>query len=573
MCGIICIFGISGNSSDKLRRRVLALSKLQRHRGPDWTGAVVLKNESNGLYYALAHERLAIVDLQSGEQPLVDDPKNPQVFLSANGEIYNHMTLRSDDDTTTTNSDCEMILRTYMRYGPTSQTCNMLDGQFAFCLYDNRTKHYFVARDPIGIAPLYYGYGSDGAMYFASEMKTLQEDCSGISIFPPGHFYSSDEGEFRRYYNPKWITSPEPSDTEPDFDMIRTLFCNAVRKRMMCDVPYGVFLSGGLDSSLVAAVAARYSQSRIENPDEKAWWPLHSFSVGFSKSSPDLIAAREVAKHIGVAHHHEWVCTIQEGIDALRDVIYHLETYDVTTIRAGTAMYLLSRRIKALGVKCVLSGEGSDEALAGYLYFHKAPSDAELYHETVRKLCALGQYDCLRANKAPMAWGLESRVPFLDIAFLDYVMSIAPRYKMIVSDKQPIEKWLLRKAFSDDSWLPDDILWRQKEQFSDGVGYSWIDELRIHTEANVSDMQMKYAKHRYPYNTPTTKEGYYYRVIFEDLFPNPSSIKTVPGGPSIACSSATAVAWDEAWADRADPSGRAISSHSSSYEDAAASSS
>lgn len=562
MCGILCIFGISGNGTD-IRKRILVLSKLQVHRGPDWSGVAIIQNKNDGLYYALAHERLAIVDLQSGEQPLVDDVDNPQVYLSANGEIYNHQILRESQENvkTYTKSDCEMILQTYMRYGPTSQTCQMLDGQFAFCIYDNRTGQYFAARDPIGIASLYYGYGRDGAMYFASEMKTLQEDCTTISIFPPGHFYSSDTCKFERYYNPPWMDIEHIPNAEPDFEMIRSLFCNAVRKRMMCDVPYGVFLSGGLDSSLVAAVAAKYSQTRTECPDEKPWWPLHSFSIGFSKSSPDLIAARQVAKHIGVAHHHEWVCSIQDGIDALRNVIYHLETYDITTIRAGTAMYLLSKRIRSMGVKCVLSGEGSDEALAGYLYFHKAPSDVELHRETVRKLKSLHQYDCLRANKATLAWSLETRVPFLDIPFLDYVMSIAPKYKMTIPEKQPIEKWLLRKAFSEGSWIPDDILWRQKEQFSDGVGYSWIDELRIYTESQVSDIQMKHAMHRYPHNTPQTKEGYYYRMVFENVFANPISVMTVPGGPSIACSSSTAVEWDKAWASRADPSGRAISSH------------
>nr|CAB3501139.1 unnamed protein product [Digitaria exilis] len=514
MCGIFAVLGL-------------------KHRGPDWSG--VYQDEGN----FLAQQRLAVVSPLSGDQPLFN--QDHTVVVVANGEIYNHKKIRKQftgKHTFTTGSDCEVIIALY-EYG--ENFVDMLDGVFAFVLYDTRNKTFIAARDAIGVNPLYIGWGGDGSVWFSSEMKALNEDCDRFELFPPGHLYSSAAGGFRRWYNPVWFAE------------------QAVIKRLMTDVPFGVLLSGGLDSSLVASVTKRHLVET--EAAEKFGTELHSFVVGL-EGSPDLKAAREVADYLGTIH-HEFHFTVQDGIDAIEEVIYHDETYDVTTIRASTPMFLMARKIKALGVKMVLSGEGSDELLGGYLYFHFAPNKEEFHKETCRKVKALHQYDCLRANKATSAWGLEVRVPFLDKEFIDVAMGMDPEWKMYNKSLGRIEKWVMRKAFDDEEnpYLPKHILYRQKEQFSDGVGYSWIDGLKAFTEQQVTDEMMSNAAQLYPYNTPVNKEAYYYRMIFERLFPQDSARETVPWGPSIACSTPAAIEWVEQWKASNDPSGRFISSH------------
>lgn len=548
MCGILAILGSQAESPAR-RDRILELSRRLRHRGPDWSGLFV--GEKSWCY--LAHERLAIIDPASGDQPLYNGTKD--IVVAANGEIYNHEQLKKTmkGKEYHTQSDCEVIAHLYEDVG--EEVVGMLDGMFSFVLVDNRDSSFIAARDPIGITPLYLGWGSDGSVWFASEMKALKDDCERFEVFPPGHLYSSKQGGLRRYYNPPWFSETYVPTTPYDPLALRAAFEKAVVKRLMTDVPFGVLLSGGLDSSLVAAVASRHlAGTKAANIWGKQ---LHSFCVGL-QGSPDLKAAREVAHYIGTRH-HEFNFTVQEGLDALSEVIYHVETYDVTTIRASTPMFLMTRKIKALGVKMVLSGEGSDEIFGGYLYFHKAPNKEEFQHELVRKIKALHLYDCQRANKSTSAWGLEARVPFLDKEFMDVAMAIDPAEKMIRKDQGRIEKWVMRRAFDDEDnpYLPKHILYRQKEQFSDGVGYSWIDGLKAHANSNVSDQMLKHAKHVYPFNTPLTKEAYYYRMIFEKHFPQQSARMTVPGGPSVACSTAAAVEWDKAWAGNLDPSGRA----------------
>ncbi|MGY2889857.1 asparagine synthase (glutamine-hydrolyzing) [Bradyrhizobium sp. USDA 4524] len=544
MCGFVGIFGFK-ESLESARSRALEMAKTVRHRGPDWSGIY----SSDGA--VLAHERLSIVDVEHGAQPLLDVTAGRA--LAVNGEIYNHVGLRAAlklPHAWKTKSDCEIILYLYDEYGPA--VCNMLSGIFAFALFDERSGDFFVARDHIGIVPLYIGWGSDGTTYVASEMKALDGVCETIREFPPGHHYSAKAGKFVKWYDPQWAhTLPS---RKVSLQELRSSLEAAVKQQMMCDVPYGVLISGGLDSSLIAALAARHRFKRIESGEtEEAWWPrLHSFSVGL-ENSPDMRHARDVAAHIGTVH-HEIVFTVQEGLDALPDVIRHLETFDVTTIRAGTPMYLMARKIKSMGIKMVLSGEGADEVFGGYLYFHMAPSAEEFHDETVRKIFALSKYDCCRANKAMAAWGVEARVPFLDKEFLDYAMSINPAEKMCPGEK--IEKGILREAFTD--LLPQAILWRQKEQFSDGVGYSWIESLKHQAENKVSDQMLAEASKRFPRQTPTSKEGYFYRTIFDGIFNNPTACLTVPVGPSIACSTPTAFLWSQQFASMNDPSGRAV---------------
>jgi len=556
MCSILGILDLRSDPA-ALRTQALDLSRRMRHRGPDWSG--VYANERA----ILVHERLAIVGVDSGAQPLLS-PEGTQA-LAVNGEIYNHRQLRSAleaDYAFQTHSDCEVILPLYAKFG--HDFLNQLEGMFAFVLWDNAKQHWLVARDPIGIIPLYYGHDAHGNLYFASELKALAPVCKEAREFPPGHYWAKGDAEPTRYYHPGWREFEAVKDGPTDRAALRAAFEAAVKSHMMSDVPYGVLLSGGLDSSLVAAIAKKYAARRVEE-DEKteAWWPqLHSFAVGL-KESPDLKAAREVAAHIGTVH-HEFHFTVQEGIDALSDVIYHLETYDVTTIRASTPMYLMARRIRAMGIKMVLSGEGSDELFGGYLYFHKAPDAKSLHEETVRKLDALHLFDCLRANKSMSAWGVEARVPFLDRGFIDVAMSLNPEVKLSGKPRGRIEKQFLREAFA--GYLPDKILWRQKEQFSDGVGYSWIDSLKAHAAAQVSDAQMESAKFRFPYNTPVSKEAYFYRELFERHYPQAWAAECVPGGPSVACSTAAALEWDASLKNIVDPSGRAVQAvHESSY--------
>lgn len=521
------------------------MAKTVRHRGPDWSG--IYANE----HAVLAHERLSIVDVEHGAQPLLDVTAGRA--LAVNGEIYNHVALREKlkrPHVWKTKSDCEIILYLYDEHGPA--LCNMLSGIFAFSLFDERTRDFFVARDHIGIVPLYIGWGHDGATYVASEMKALDAVCETIQEFPPGHYYTGKARQFVQWYDPEWARTL-PTE-KVSLQKLRIALEAAVKQQLMCDVPYGVLISGGLDSSLIAALAARHRLKRIETGEtEEAWWPrLHSFSVGL-EGSPDMEYARKTAAHIGTVH-HEIVFTIQEGLDALPDVIRHLETFDVTSIRAATPMYLMARRIKSTGIKMVLSGEGADEVFGGYLYFHMAPTAKEFHDETVRKLFALSKYDCCRANKATAAWGVEARVPFLDKEFLDYAMSIDPADKMCPGAK--IEKSILREAFKD--LLPKEILWRQKEQFSDGVGYGWIDGLKCHAEVSVTDQMMADVAKRFPQQTPTSKEGYLYRTIFDSFFKNSTACLTVPVGPSIACSTPTAFRWSQQFAKMDDPSGRAV---------------
>lgn len=557
MCGIAAIFNIKEQTPD-LRNKALSMAKKIRHRGPDWSGIYC------GGSAILAHERLSIVDPQSGGQPLYS-PDRKQI-LAVNGEIYNHQEIRKRYQgkySFQTGSDCEVILALYQDKG--INFLEELNGIFAFALYDEARDEFLIARDPIGVIPLYIGFDKEGKVYCASELKALEGFCDAYEPFLPGHYYSSREGKMTRWYRRDWMEYGTVSYT-----LNHTETCNrikesleaAVRRQLMSDVPYGVLLSGGLDSSVISAVAKKYASRRIEsNGKQEAWWPqLHSFAIGL-KGAPDLAKAREVADFIGTVH-HEINYTIQEGLDALRDVIYFIETYDVTTVRASTPMYLLARVIKSMGIKMVLSGEGADEVFGGYLYFHKAPDAKSFHEETVRKLSKLYLYDCLRANKSLSAWGVEGRVPFLDKEFLDVAMRIDPKEKMCPG--KTIEKKVVREAFADI--LPESVAWRQKEQFSDGVGYSWIDTLKAITAEAVSDEEMAHAAERFPINPPRNKEEYYYRSIFAEHFPSDSAARSVPSVPSVACSTAEALAWDESFKHINEPSGRAVAGvHEQAY--------
>ncbi len=556
MCGIVCAFDIK-QDSERLRPQLLEMSRKIRHRGPDWSGIFSSKNA------ILAHERLAIVDPVSGKQPLFS--ADNKLVLAANGEIYNHRELRKQFKGTydfQTESDCEIILALYEQKGV--DFLDDLNGIFAFALYDVEKNTYFIARDHMGIIPLYMGWDQNGTFYVASELKALEGVCAKIELFPPGHYLSSQEKEPKKWYIRDWSDYETVKENQTSIDELRDALEAAVHRQLMSDVPYGVLLSGGLDSSVTSAIAKKYSEKRIESDDTKdAWWPkLHSFSVGL-EGSPDLKAAQKVADHIGTIH-HEIKFTIREGLDAIKDVIYNLETYDITTIRASTPMYLMARVIKSMGVKMVLSGEGADEIFGGYLYFHKAPNAREFHEETVRKLNKLHMYDCLRANKSLAAWGIEGRVPFLDKEFMDVAMRINPKDKMINGER--MEKWVIRKAF--ESYLPESVVWRQKEQFSDGVGYSWIDTLKEIVEVEVTDEQMENAHFRFPIQTPQNKEEFYYRTIFEGHFPSDTAALSVPQEPSVACSTKIALEWDEAFKNMNDPSGRAIANvHEEAYDD------
>lgn len=555
MCGIIGVFDVKG-STEVLRPQVLEMSKKVRHRGPDWSGIFC------GTNVLLAHERLAIVDPQSGGQPLYSNDKN--LVLAVNGEIYNHNELRKGlkDYKFLTHSDCEVILALYRKKG--ISFIEDLNGIFAFALYDKEKDCYLIARDHMGIIPLYMGWDKLGNFYVASELKALEGICNRIQEFLPGHYLFSQDGhELKRWYKREWQEYKNVKDNTSDIKQLREALEAAVHRQLMSDVPYGVLLSGGLDSSIISAITKIFAPKRIESNDtQAAWYPqLHSFAVGLV-GSPDLAAARKVADHIGSVH-HEINFTIQEGLDAISDVIYHLETYDVTTVRASTPMYLLARVIKSMGIKMVLSGEGADELFGGYLYFHKAPNAQAFHEETVRKLSKLHLYDCLRANKSLAAWGIEGRVPFLDKEFMDVAMRLNPGDKMAKDGK--IEKWILRKAFED--YLPQSIVWRQKEQFSDGVGYSWIDTLKKVASEQVSDEQLANAKFRFPINPPMSKEEYRYRAIFSEHFPSDSAAACVPSVKSVACSTPEALAWDASFQTMNDPSGRAVKSvHQMAYK-------
>ena len=554
MCGIVCAFDLK-QKAEVLRPKVLEMSKTIRHRGPDWSG--IFSNEKA----ILSHERLAIVDPASGKQPLFSEDKS--LVLAANGEIYNHRDLRKQFDGKykfQTESDCEVILALYKEKGVSF--LDEMNGIFGFAIYDVEKDEYFIARDHMGIIPLYIGWDENGTFYVASELKALEGYCTKIQLFPPGHYMSSKDGEFVQWYKREWTDFDAVKDNATSIEEIKTALEAAVHRQLMSDVPYGVLLSGGLDSSITSAVAKKYAQKRIESGDTvDAWYPqLHSFAVGL-EGSPDLAAAQKVADHLKTIH-HEIKFTIQEGLDAVRDVIYNIETYDVTTIRASTPMYLMARVIKSMGIKMVLSGEGSDELFGGYLYFHKAPNAREFHEETVRKLSKLHMYDCLRANKSLAAWGIEGRVPFLDKEFMDVAMRINPQDKMINGER--MEKWVLRKAFED--MLPASVAWRQKEQFSDGVGYSWIDTLKVVVAEAVSDEQLANAKFKFPIQTPTSKEEYYYRSIFHEHFPSDAAALSVPQEASVACSTKIALEWDEAFKNMNDPSGRAVASvHDDAY--------
>ncbi|MCD7968863.1 MAG: asparagine synthase B [Alistipes sp.] len=546
MCGIVGMFGITAGQAEAYRPGVLKMAKKIRHRGPDWSGIYC------GTGAILAHERLSIVDPESGGQPLRS--KDGKLTLAVNGEIYNHRELREQlsDYPFQTGSDCEVILALYRKKG--IGFLEDLNGIFAFALYDEENGTYLIGRDHIGIIPLYMGWDEAGHFYVASELKALEGVCSSIKPFEPGHYYYSAEDRFVKWYRRDWEDFDNVKDNPADIDMLRQSLESAVERQLMSDVPYGVLLSGGLDSSVISAIAKKYAAKRIETGGRSdAWWPrLHSFAVGL-EGAPDLAAARKVADHIGTVH-HEIHYTIQEGLDAIRDVIYYIETYDVTTVRASTPMYLLARVIKSMGIKMVLSGEGADEIFGGYLYFHKAPDARAFHEETVRKLSKLHLYDCLRANKSLSAWGVEGRVPFLDKEFMEVAMRLNPSMKMARDGR--MEKWVVRKACEDI--LPAEVVWRQKEQFSDGVGYSWIDTLKEVTAAAVSDEQMKRAAERFPINPPQNKEEYYYRSIFEEHFPSQSAARTVPSVPSVACSTPEALAWDSSFQGQNDPSGRAV---------------
>ena len=555
MCGIVSIFNIKKQTKE-LRDKALAMAKKIRHRGPDWSGIYC------GDTAILAHERLSIVDPQSGKQPLFSlDHKQ---ILAVNGEIYNHQDIRkryAGIYPFQTGSDCEVILALYQDKG--IHFLEDLNGIFAFALYDEEKDEFLIARDPIGVIPLYIGYDADGKVYCASELKALEGYCDRYEPFLPGHYYYSKEGKMTRWYTRDWMSFDAVKNNPASVEELRNALEAAVRRQLMSDVPYGVLLSGGLDRSVISAIAKKYASRRIEtNGKQEAWWPqLHSFAIGL-KGAPDLAKAREVADFIGTIH-HEINYTIQEGLDAVRDVIYFIETYDVTTVRASTPMYLLARVIKSMGIKMVLSGEGADEVFGGYLYFHKAPDARAFHEETVRKLSKLYLYDCLRANKSLSAWGVEGRVPFLDKEFLDVAMRINPVAKMCTG--KTIEKKIIREAFQD--MLPESVAWRQKEQFSDGVGYNWIDTLKAITDQAVSDEQMSQAAQRFPINTPRNKEEYYYRSIFEEYFPSESAAYSVPSVPSVACSTAEALAWDEAFKGMNEPSGRAVTGiHEEAYK-------
>ena len=560
MCSILAILDLKGGSDEALRERALRLSRLQRHRGPDWSG---LYADDQAI---LVHERLSIVDVAHGAQPLTEAAGS--AVLAVNGEIYNHRELRKSltrPYSFTTASDCEVILALYREKD--SNFLADLNGIYAFVLHDPTARggkgRYLIARDPVGVIPLYLGWDPEGRLYVASEMKALLPECPTVQEFPPGHLLDTAVGpEPQSFVERPWTDYAQVAGAPGGAEEVRAGLEAAVHRQLMSDVPYGVLLSGGLDSSIIAAVTARFAAKRIEDNDQStAWWPrLHSFSIGL-EGSPDLAVAAEVARHLDTVH-HGFTFTIQEGLDALRDVIHHLETYDVTTIRAGTPMYLLARRIRAMGIKMVLSGEGADEIFGGYLYFHRAPN-AEAFHvETVRKLERLHLYDCLRANKAMAAWGIEARVPFLDLEFLDLAMGLDPAVKMVGPDG--LEKRILRDAFRD--MLPDVVLERQKEQFSDGVGYGWIDGLKDHAATRINAAQLAQATTRFPHNPPDTAEAYLYRSIFDELFPTPSAAACVPGGPSVACSTPEALAWDEALQGLSDPSGRAVKGvHRSAY--------
>ena len=546
MCGIVCAFDLK-EQSEKLRPQLLEMSKRIRHRGPDWNG--IYSNDKA----ILAHERLAIVDPTSGKQPLFS--KDNTLVLAANGEIYNHQEFRNQYEAEyefQTASDCEVILALYKAYG--ADFIDKLNGIFAFAIYDSEKDEYLIARDHMGIIPLYMGWDQHGTFYVASELKALEGVCTKIELFPPGHYLSSTTGELKKWYERDWADYKAVQENQTSIDALKEALEAAVHRQLMSDVPYGVLLSGGLDSSITSAIAKKYAEKRIESGDQsEAWWPrLHSFSIGL-EGSPDLAAAKKVADHIGTVH-HEIKFTIQEGLDALRDVIYHLETYDVTTVRASTPMYLMARVIKSMGVKMVLSGEGADEIFGGYLYFHKAPSAKDFHEETVRKLDKLHMYDCLRANKSLAAWGIEGRVPFLDKEFMDVAMRINPQDKMINGER--MEKWVIRKAF--EAYLPESVAWRQKEQFSDGVGYNWIDTLKEMVEHEVTDEQLANARYKFPIQTPTSKEEFYYRSIFAEHFPSDAAALSVPSVPSVACSTPIALEWDESFKNMNDPSGRAV---------------
>ena len=554
MCGIVCAIDIK-QPAEALRPQILEMSKKVRHRGPDWSGIHADQ------YAVLAHERLAIVDPTSGRQPLFSE--DGSLVLAANGEIYNHRELRATtpEFAYQTGSDCEVILALYQQKG--SDFLDDLNGIFGFVVYDAKRKSFLIARDHMGIIPLYYGYDQKGTRYVASELKALEGVCHTIEVFPPGHYMTEQDQAPVRWYKRDWEDFFTVEKNTTDIDALGKALEDAVHRQLMSDVPYGVLLSGGLDSSITSALAKKFAKNRVEADDkQEAWWPqLHSFSIGL-EGSPDLAAAQVVADKIGTVH-HEVTFTVQEGLDAIKDVIYHLETYDITTVRASTPMYLLARVIKSMGIKMVLSGEGADEVFGGYLYFHKAPNAEEFHKETVRKLEKLYQYDCLRANKSLAAWGIEGRVPFLDKEFMDVAMRINPKDKMITPER--MEKWVLRKAFEDI--LPESVAWRQKEQFSDGVGYSWIDSLKEVVEQAVTDEQMEQVTHRFPLQPPRTKEEYYYRSIFEGHFPSDAAALTVPSVPSIACSTPTALAWDASFQNMNEPSGRAIGNvHLDAYE-------
>ncbi len=549
MCGIVCAFDLKQEASE-LRPQLLEMSKKIRHRGPDWSGIHC------GEKAILAHERLAIVDPTSGKQPLFSEDET--VILAVNGEIYNHREIRKQfagKYNFQTQSDCEVILALYQEKGV--DFLDDLNGIFGFALYDAAKDEYLVARDHVGIIPLYMGWDRNGTFYVASELKALEGVCTKIELFPPGHYFSSKTCELVKWYKRDWMEYDNVKENTTDIAALKDSLEQAVKRQLMSDVPYGVLLSGGLDSSVTSALAKLYAEKRIEEDSQTdAWWPqLHSFAVGL-KGSPDLAAAKKVADYIGTVH-HEVEFTIQEGLDAVRDVIYQLETYDVTTVRASTPMYLMARAIKAMGIKMVLSGEGADEIFGGYLYFHKAPNAEEFHKETVRKISKLHMYDCLRANKSLAAWGIEGRVPFLDKEFMDVAMRLNPKDKMITPER--MEKWLVRKAFED--YIPKEVAWRQKEQFSDGVGYNWIDTLKELVAAEVTDDQLANAKYKFPTQTPQNKEEFYYRSIFEEHFPSEAAALSVPSVPSVACSTAEALAWDKAFAAMNEPSGRAVNVH------------
>ncbi|MDD7612419.1 MAG: asparagine synthase B [Spirochaetales bacterium] len=584
MCGFVGAFDLNSGSKpideglkEELRAQVLDMSKKIRHRGPDWSGVYTGDNA------ILSHERLSIVDPLSGKQPLVSD--DGKIILAANGEIYNHKEIRKEFEgkyNFQTGSDCEAIIPLYKKFresGDFTLMIEKLSGIFAFALYDSENDVYLVARDEIGVIPLYQGWDKAGRFYVASELKALEGECQTIEEFPNGHYFYSKDEKPVRWYKREWENfdavknNPRATDDKGEIinpsviEKVRNGLESAVKQQLMSDVPYGVLLSGGLDSSIIAAITQKFSKKRIESDSkEAAWWPqLHSFAVGL-EGSPDLIAAQKAADYIGTVH-HEVHFTIQEALDALPDVIYHIETYDITTVRASTPMYLLARVIKSMGIKMVLSGEGSDELFGGYLYFHKAPNAQEFHDELVRKMSKLHLYDCLRANKSLMAWGVEGRVPFLDKEFIDIAMSLNPSDKMNIrlsNGKQRMEKWILRKAFED--MLPEEICWRQKEQFSDGVGYNWIDTLKKMTEEKVSDAEFARRENRFPVNPPKTKEEYYYREIYSKLFPSDSAAKVVPHEAGVACSTAKALEWDAAWKNMDEPSGRAIAGvHDKAY--------